>query len=111
MVRLYTENQLSSLPGSASKVCVGGGWWVVVVVVVESKSSDRLWQSFSLALAKPNNNNVVYPILTSAFYKGKYCKPNQDRSGRKSCLWKMSPEKHKLVRGKEDCFEMNKISN
>ena len=46
MVRLYTENQLSSLPGSASKVCVGGGgWWVVVVV--ESKSSDR----FGLALA------------------------------------------------------------
>ena len=34
-------------------------WWVgVVVVVVESKSSDRLWQSFSLALAKPNNNVI-----------------------------------------------------
>ena len=46
MVRLHTENQLSSLPGSASKVCAGGGgWWVVVVV--ESKSSDR----FGLALA------------------------------------------------------------
>ena len=48
MVRLHTENQLSSLPGSASKVCAGGGgggwWWVVVV---ESKSSDR----FGLALA------------------------------------------------------------
>jgi hypothetical protein len=30
---------------------VGGGWWVV-----ESEFSDRLWLSFSLALAKPNNN-------------------------------------------------------
>ena len=38
MVRLDTKNQLSSLPGSASKVCV--------VVVVESKFSDRLWHSF-----------------------------------------------------------------
>ena len=51
MLRLHTENQLSSLPGSASKVCVvvlvGGGW-------VESEFSDRLWLSFSLALAKPN---------------------------------------------------------
>ena len=27
MVRLFTENQLSSLPVSASKVCVVGGWW------------------------------------------------------------------------------------
>ena len=26
-----------------------------VVVVIQSKFSDRLWQSFSLALAKPNN--------------------------------------------------------
>ena len=25
MVRLHTENQLDSLPGSALKVCVGGG--------------------------------------------------------------------------------------
>ena len=52
MVRLHTENQLHSLPGSASKVCVvggGGGWWV------ESKFNDRLWLSSSLALAKPNN--------------------------------------------------------
>jgi hypothetical protein len=32
-------------------------WWVVVVV--ESKSSDRLWLSFSLALAKPNNYSFV----------------------------------------------------
>ena len=49
MVRLHTENQLHSLPGSALTVCV-----VVVVVVVESEFSDRLWLSFSLALAKPN---------------------------------------------------------
>ena len=74
MVRLYTGNQLSSLPGSALKVCVvvGGWWWssysiglpsytnlsknsklqlIAMVVVVESKSSDRLWLSFSLASA------------------------------------------------------------
>ena len=54
MVRLHTENQLHSLPGSALKVCVvvvGGGWWWVV----ESEFSDRLWLSFSLALAKLNN--------------------------------------------------------
>jgi hypothetical protein len=52
MVRLHTKNQLQSLPGSAVKVCevVVGGWWV------ESKFSDRLRLSFSLALAKPNNN-------------------------------------------------------
>ena len=38
MVRLHTENQLDTLPGSASKVCVVvvGGW------VVESKLSDWL---------------------------------------------------------------------
>jgi hypothetical protein len=54
MVKLYTENQLNSLPESVLKVCVvGGGWWWVVVV--ESEFSDRLWLSFSLALAKPNN--------------------------------------------------------
>ena len=35
---------------------VGGsrGWWVVY-----SKLSDRLCLSFSLALAKPNNNDVL----------------------------------------------------
>ena len=38
----------------ALKVCV-----VVVVVVVESKFSDRLWLSFSLALAKPNNYTIT----------------------------------------------------
>ena len=41
MVRLNTENQLSMMPGSASKVCAGDGggvgWWVV-----ESKLSDWL---------------------------------------------------------------------
>ena len=48
MVKLNTENQLYRLPGRASKVCVvGGGGWV------ESKFSDRLWLSLSLALAKP----------------------------------------------------------
>ena len=46
-VRLHTENWLCNLAGSALKV--------PVVVVVESKNSDRLWLSFSLALAKPNN--------------------------------------------------------
>ena len=43
--RLYTENQLCVMPGSALKVCVGGGGWVVVVV--NSEFSDR----FGLALA------------------------------------------------------------
>jgi hypothetical protein len=40
------------LPGNALKVpvVVGGGGWVV-----ESKLSDQLWLSFSLALAKLNN--------------------------------------------------------
>ena len=54
MVRLQTEDQLSSFPGSSYKVCVGGGGWLWVVVVVESKLSDRLWLSFSLDLTKPN---------------------------------------------------------
>ena len=36
-------------PKSLCGWVVGGGW------VVESKLSDRLWLSFSLALAKPNN--------------------------------------------------------
>ena len=31
----------------------------MVVVVVESKFSDCLWQSFSLALAKPYNDSGV----------------------------------------------------
>ena len=53
MVRLHTENQLQALPGSALKVCVVGGWWWV-----ESEFSDRLWLSFSLALAKPNNYQI-----------------------------------------------------
>ena len=52
-VRLHTENWLCNLPGSALKVPVGGGgwWWL------ETEYSDCLWLSFSLALAKPNNNN------------------------------------------------------
>ena len=33
MVRLHTENQLDSLPGSASKVCVGG-WWLRANLVI-----------------------------------------------------------------------------
>ena len=40
MVRLHNKNQLPSLPGSASKVCVGGGGGGYVVV--ESKFSDQL---------------------------------------------------------------------
>ena len=35
-IRLHTENQLYTLPGSALKVCV-------VVVGVESEFSDQLW--------------------------------------------------------------------
>ena len=36
-MRLHTDNQLPSWPGSASKVCLGGGW-----CVVSSEFSDRL---------------------------------------------------------------------
>ena len=39
-IRLHTENQLYTLPGSALKVCVGG-WWVGGGV--ESEFSDQLW--------------------------------------------------------------------
>ena len=63
MVRLNTENQLSMIPGSASKVCVGGwvgGWWVVV----ESEFSDRFGYSFRLALAKPNNFIILGQKVT-----------------------------------------------
>jgi hypothetical protein len=50
-IRLHTENWLCNLPGSSLKV--PGGW-------LESKRSDQLWLSFSLALAiaKPNNKVV-----------------------------------------------------
>ena len=41
MVRLHTENQLDSLPGSALKVCVGGGEGLRVNLVI----------AFGLALA------------------------------------------------------------
>ena len=46
MLRLNTENQLSSLPGSASKVCV-------VVVVVVGGLRVNLVIAFGLALAQP----------------------------------------------------------
>ena len=39
-IRLHTENQLYTLPGSALKVCVVGGGWVGGV---ESEFSDQLW--------------------------------------------------------------------
>ena len=76
MVRLHTKNQLSILPGSAYKVCVVGGGWVVVV---ESKLIDRLWLSFSIALAKPTNMPVfgICPLVTNGFVwllLQKYCK-------------------------------------
>ena len=57
--RLHTKNQLSTLPGSALKVPVGGwrcgGWWLKV-------NFDQLWLSFSLALAKPNNNTGTWKL-------------------------------------------------
>jgi hypothetical protein len=46
---------LACLEAPKKFVWVGGGG--ECVVVVESKLSDRLWLSFSLALAKPNNNS------------------------------------------------------
>ena len=60
-VRLHTDNWLCNLPGSALKV-TGGWWWVS-----ESKLSDQLWLSFSLALAKPNNcHKCILLILSSS---------------------------------------------
>ena len=55
MVRLNTKNQLYSLPGSASKVCVGGWWWWCWVV--ESELSDWLQ-------LKPNNIDNPLDINT-----------------------------------------------
>jgi hypothetical protein len=46
------QNWLCKLPESALKVPVGG--WVGGGGL-ESKYSDRIWLSFSLALVKPNN--------------------------------------------------------
>jgi hypothetical protein len=43
----------------------GGGW---VGRWVESKFSDRLWLSFSLALAKPNNRTRI--LITSGRITG-----------------------------------------
>ena len=48
-----------TLPGSALKVPLGGGWWVGGWWL-ESEYSDRLWLSFSLAFAKPNNKSRVF---------------------------------------------------
>jgi hypothetical protein len=42
-LRLHTENQLDTLPGSVLKVCVVGGWWWWWVVGVESEFSGQLW--------------------------------------------------------------------
>jgi hypothetical protein len=62
VLALQKNNQISRLghptpPLDAWKsfksLCGSGGWWAVVVV--ESEFSDRIWLSFSLALAKPNN--------------------------------------------------------
>jgi hypothetical protein len=39
------------------------------VVVVESKFSDRLWLSFSLALAKPNKK-LYFVAAVSFTYRG-----------------------------------------
>ena len=62
--RMHTENHLHTLPGCASKVCVGGGgWWV------ESEFSDRRWLSSSLALAKPTIKNQPTSGLGEIFKK------------------------------------------
>ena len=47
-LRLHTENQLYTVPGSALTVCV-------VVGGVESQFSDRLWQELSLGQAEQLN--------------------------------------------------------
>ena len=56
-----------------------GGWVGVGGWVVESKLSDRLWLSFSLALAKPNKNAQLIPYAslgsssTQAGYRDHLC--------------------------------------
>ena len=55
--KLHTGNWICNLPGSALKVPVGGGWCVGGWWWFENEFSDRLWLSFSLALAKPNKTN------------------------------------------------------
>ena len=70
-VRLHTRNWRCNLPGSALKVpvvvVVLGGW-------LESEHSDRLWLSFSLALAKPNKRRLKVdgPNSSNAGYKAGY---------------------------------------
>ena len=44
MVRLHTENQLDSLPGSASTVCVGGSGWWLVVALAQAKQKPYPWK-------------------------------------------------------------------
>jgi hypothetical protein len=53
MVRLHNENQLDSLPGSASKVpvVVGGWWWLSVNLVIGfSASQTKVIRLFRVAL-------------------------------------------------------------
>ena len=66
---LHVEFHPPGLPETGQKVCGGGGGWVVVVVVVvESEFSDPLWQSFSLALVKPNNNVLRFTFSLFSFF-------------------------------------------
>ena len=77
MVRLHTENKLSSLPGSAYKVCVvvvGGCWLRVNLVIAFSLAFSVAFSvafslSFSLALAKPNKKlHAVSTVCPKCMY-------------------------------------------
>ena len=50
-IRLYTENELYYLPGSALTVPVGGGW-LRRLCGFEGKLSDRLWLELCLSQAE-----------------------------------------------------------
>ena len=73
MVRLLTETQHPTLPGSALKVCVAPPpliWWRCRLLYVESKFSDRLWLSFSLALAQAEQHHILFGLSLQVFVGG-----------------------------------------
>ena len=55
----------------------GGGWWWWV----ESEFSDRLWLSFSLALAKPNKINLALTLFILFLYRANIS------DGLHFCIW------------------------
>ena len=73
MVRLHTETQHTRLPGSALKVCVvlpPLTWWCRRLLSVENEFSDRLWLSFSLALAQAEQHHILFGLSLQVFVGG-----------------------------------------